>query len=303
MQTHYHLVLESLDGDLSSTMGWLQSRHGGHFNRTRGYFGPLVGGRFKSITIDSVVYLWVLIRYVDLNPVAAGLEMDPLSYAFGSASWHAHSDSRPPWLARDLCGRFISRAHSPVLDRQAAYRAAFGHHEEVLGTTELVEARLHHVTRARDDLDALLQTDGAGRREWVVRRAREADGTTPGLPMVNVGSVARVVGVHRTRAPGSTVCGAGKRQVPLWEVAEVGLARDLAGLGFAQTAKAFEIGAGTASRRYGYHTRALREDPAYLAILSELVRQALETCFGPRVRLVAEELAETVMSRRGWKDA
>ncbi len=303
MQTHFHLVVESLDGDLSSTMGWLQSRHGLHFNRTRNQFGPLVGGRFKSIPITSGVYLFILIQYLDLNPVEAGLTGDPLLYEFGSACRHATNEDRPPWLARSVVQNLIAGAEVLAGNQRSAYRQTFHPRQVHQGARDLVAARMNHANRARDDLDALLQADGAARRSWVVKRATEADGTSPGLPMLDSRSVQEVVETHRVRAGAAVLHGTKNYSTSLWDVAECALLRDLAGMGFAAIARTVGTAVATASKRYGFHLAALRSDQGYLAIVGEVTRQALERCYGPRVVSMATRLAEMVLSQRGAKSA
>jgi hypothetical protein len=63
------------------------------------------------------------------------------------------------------------------------------------------------------------------------------------------------------------------------------------------------IGVGTVSKLYGYHRRGLEGDPSYLTIVGELVRQSLESCFGPRVAGMAHALADSHLSRSGAKNA
>lgn len=303
MNTHYHFVMESVDGNISATMGWVQSRHSGHFNRTRGRDGPLVRGRFKSIPIGNRAYLFVLIRYTDLNPVEAGLCDDPLAYRFSSARMHAGSADRPKWLARELVQGFTAAAIRRGLSRWDAYREAFHSAPGGRGSAELVRARLHHRSRAEDELGALLRADGAGRRAWLTRRALQADGTMPGLPMADTGSVCHVVELHRLRAPCCQLRGPKGGVRDLWDVAEVGLLRDLAGQGYTAIARSLELGLATVRKRYGFHRHALVEDPPYVAIIGEVARQSLERCFGSGVADVATDLATSHLSQRGTKNA
>jgi hypothetical protein len=162
---------------------------------------------------------------------------------------------------------------------------------------------MNHASRTRDDLDALLQADGASRRAWVVQRAAEADGTIPGFPMVDSRSVRETVDVHRLRSGGAVLHRGKNHAISLWDVAECGLLRDLAGIGFAEIARTIPCAVSTASKRYGYHTATVRDDPAYLTIVGELTRQALERCYGERVMSISASLAELVLSHRGAKSA
>src|SRR5947207_10831450 len=49
MENHYHLLLETTEGNLSRAMQWLQTSYSMWFNRKYGRVGPLFRGRFKAI--------------------------------------------------------------------------------------------------------------------------------------------------------------------------------------------------------------------------------------------------------------
>jgi len=76
MPNHWHLVLCTLnDGDLSTFMHKLTNTHTRRVHtitQTVGT-GPLYQGRYKSFLVDSNEYLMTVIRYVERNPVRAGL--------------------------------------------------------------------------------------------------------------------------------------------------------------------------------------------------------------------------------------
>ena len=59
-----------------------------HFNRTYGRTGGLFEGRYRSLLIDSERYWFTCVRYVELNPVRAGLVNEPEHYRW--SSYRAH---------------------------------------------------------------------------------------------------------------------------------------------------------------------------------------------------------------------
>ena len=71
MRNHYHLALETPQGNLVAGMQWLQSTFANRFNRLRGERGHLFQGRFKSLLVDGGA-LGQLCDYIHLNPVRAG---------------------------------------------------------------------------------------------------------------------------------------------------------------------------------------------------------------------------------------
>src|SRR5688572_18072309 len=76
MPNHWHLVLwPRRDGDLSRFMARLTHRHAIGWREARGSLGVghVYQGRFKSIPVQSDSHLLTLCRYVERNPLRAGL--------------------------------------------------------------------------------------------------------------------------------------------------------------------------------------------------------------------------------------
>ena len=71
MTSHYHLLVETPDANLSRGMQYLNSVYTQAFNRHHGRAGHVLQGRFKSILVEKEGHLLELARYVVLNPVRA----------------------------------------------------------------------------------------------------------------------------------------------------------------------------------------------------------------------------------------
>jgi len=86
MTNHVHLILSPhTEGvAISALMRRLSARQARYVNRLEGRSGTLWGGRFKCSIIDSDNYLLACMRYVDLNPVRAGLCQHPAEYRWSS---------------------------------------------------------------------------------------------------------------------------------------------------------------------------------------------------------------------------
>ncbi len=77
MTNHYHLVVETVEGNLSQGMRHLNGVYTQASNRRHHRIGHLFQGRFKGILVDKDAYLLELSRYVVLNPVRAGMVDSP----------------------------------------------------------------------------------------------------------------------------------------------------------------------------------------------------------------------------------
>lgn len=126
MGNHYHLLVHSPDGQLSATMQHVGSRYTQTFNHHHQRDGALFRGRFHSVLVDSETYFARVARYIELNPVDAGLcPMEDLhDYQWSSFKFYSGCEAPPKWLsARHLFDRFDSPEHyrefveSGVIDR------------------------------------------------------------------------------------------------------------------------------------------------------------------------------------------
>lgn len=73
MGNHYHLLVETPDGNLSKGMRQLNGVFTQQSNRRHRRVGHLFQGRFKAILVQKQAYLLEVARYVVLNPVRAGM--------------------------------------------------------------------------------------------------------------------------------------------------------------------------------------------------------------------------------------
>jgi putative transposase len=114
MPNHVHLVLvpETADG-LRRAIGEAHRRYTLEINRREGWRGHLWQGRFASFVMDDR-YLLAAARYVELNPVRAGLVARAEDHPWSSA--RAHLLCRADGIVRV----------APLLDRVRDWRAFLG---------------------------------------------------------------------------------------------------------------------------------------------------------------------------------
>jgi len=74
MPNHFHLVVWPWgDGDLSRWMQWLQTTHVRRYHEHYRSTGHVWQGRFKAFPIQEDEHLLTVLRYVERNPLRAGL--------------------------------------------------------------------------------------------------------------------------------------------------------------------------------------------------------------------------------------
>ena len=98
MPNHFHLALQPREpGDLSRWMQWLMTSHVRRYHRHHRTCGHVWQGRFKSFPIQADDHLYSVLRYIERNPVRAGLVRNAQDWAWSSLHWWRRSD-RPKWL-------------------------------------------------------------------------------------------------------------------------------------------------------------------------------------------------------------
>ncbi len=84
MGNHYHLVIETPNGNLARGMRDINSIYAQGFNRRHDRVGHLFQGRYRGILVQTDLYFSTLIRYVVRNPVRAGLCATPEEWRWSS---------------------------------------------------------------------------------------------------------------------------------------------------------------------------------------------------------------------------
>ena len=101
MTNHYHLLIETVEGNLSQGMRHLNGVYTQASNRRHNRSGHLFQGRFKGILVDKDAYLLELSRYIVLNPVRAGMVEMPSQWPWSSYRAMMGDAPAPKWLAID----------------------------------------------------------------------------------------------------------------------------------------------------------------------------------------------------------
>ena len=123
MGNHYHLVLRTRQPNLSALMRHVNGIFTQRMNRRHGKVGHLFQGRFKAILVDRDAYLLEVCRYVDLNPVRAGLVASARDWPWSSYLALTGASPAPHWLDAGLVhGMLLGRTLATPADQAQAQR-------------------------------------------------------------------------------------------------------------------------------------------------------------------------------------
>lgn len=101
MTNHYHLLVETLDANLSKGMRHLNGVYTQTINRRHRRVGHLFQGRFKGILVEKETYLLELARYIVLNPVRARMVAQARDWVWSSYRATVGLTLAPPFLTTD----------------------------------------------------------------------------------------------------------------------------------------------------------------------------------------------------------
>ena len=172
LTTHFHLLVRSPRGLLPAAMRRVENGYVRAFNRMRRRDGSLFRGRYWSAPVEDATYWWAVLRYIDRNPLQAGLCARSTDYPHGSARWYARREG-PPWLHRSIVeaavaggsgGKAFDPGGYPVQSREDGGE----------WTAEVVERRMRVVRSGEDPC-----------RTWSGRllpRSGSGCGARPGSP-------------------------------------------------------------------------------------------------------------------------
>ena len=122
MTNHVHLLLTPAKAtSLPRTMQSLGRRYVRYVNWAHKRTGTLWEGRYRAAPIEGEAHFLSCCRYIELNPVRAGLAAHPRDYRW--SSYRAHALGEADALAGDH--PLYRRLGRSVDERQAAYRALF----------------------------------------------------------------------------------------------------------------------------------------------------------------------------------
>lgn len=101
MTNHIHLLATpQFENSISKVFQSVGRKYVQYFNNTYRRSGTLWEGRYRATVVDSEKYLLTLMRYIELNPVRAGMARYLGDYPWSSHGWNALGRTGPngDWL-------------------------------------------------------------------------------------------------------------------------------------------------------------------------------------------------------------
>ena len=133
MTNHVHLLLTPQAREsISRTIQYVGRYYVSHINRSHGKSGTLWEGRHKGCPVSEERYLLACMRYIELNPLRAGMVAHPADYSWSSYQANAMGKANELLRPHEV---YCALGQTPA-DRQAVYRMLF---QQVMDTA-LIDA-------------------------------------------------------------------------------------------------------------------------------------------------------------------
>jgi putative transposase len=170
MTNHVHLLISPGPAaeKVSAFMRVLAGRQTRFINKRQGRTGTLWESRFKASLVDTAVYLLACYRYIELNPVRAGMVEKPHGYEWSSYR-HNSGETRVHWI--DEHAEFSALGPDPA--RRAACYRAFVEEGDNSKECETIRTSLRRNQVTGDD---------RFREQLSARTGRELSKAAPGRP-------------------------------------------------------------------------------------------------------------------------
>lgn len=159
MNNHYHLIIETPDGNLSKGARQLNGVYTQIYNRRHHRVGHIFQGRYKAILIEKGSHLLEVCRYVVLNPVRAKAVERPEEWRWSSYRGTSGMEKPYPCLTIDwVLGQFSTRKGTAEKKYREFVEAGKGEVAiwkkvrggSILGEDEFVETLMDYIKGQRD---------------------------------------------------------------------------------------------------------------------------------------------------------
>ncbi|MFM8980035.1 MAG: transposase, partial [Planctomycetia bacterium] len=269
LTTHFHMLVETRDGNLAADMQAVQDKYARHYNRTRERGGHVFRGRYFAREVRDPVDLVMTVDYIDWNPVEAGMCSEPIAYPFGSARIYA-GQADMPWLSRDLLERLAMRLAGTHVWTPEAYGSIWRHAGRA-NAREIVRRALRQGMQRPLQVGALAHLGSEAMRAWLQDELVREEGRCE-ASLVVPGDVV-------LQAPAPTgVEEAGRVAM------RAGMLRVLAGWTQAEIAAALGLSLSAAARACARHGARMCAEQAYAGAVAEWTMRLVDALYGEMAR-------------------
>jgi len=135
MTNHYHILVQTPDGNIARAMRHINGVYTQRFNRSHLCNGQLFRGRYKSMLVGGDSYLLQLVRYIHRNPVKAGIADKPDDYTWSSHKGYLSVARKWNWLHKEFVFGLLTKDRGQWV-RQYRRFVSVENNKEIAGVLE-----------------------------------------------------------------------------------------------------------------------------------------------------------------------
>ena len=113
MSNHYHLLIQTPEGNLSRGMRHINGVFTQRFNRRHKNEGQLFRGRYKAVLVEADSHLLEVMRYIHRNPLRAGMVKSLGEFRWSSHDGYLSRAEKWSWLQKDDLLSMLSNRGQP----------------------------------------------------------------------------------------------------------------------------------------------------------------------------------------------
>ena len=162
MNNHYHLLIETPDGNLSKGMRQLNGVYTQRYNRRNNKTGHIFQGRYKAILIQKENHFLEVCRYIVLNPVRARTVKLPKEWKWSSYKATAGFEKAHNGLTTDcILAQFGKKRRDAEKEYRGFVRSGIGEKtlweklkgQSILGDVNFVDSLIGYVKESKDIIE------------------------------------------------------------------------------------------------------------------------------------------------------
>lgn len=174
MDNHYHLLIQAMDIPISKIMHEVNLNYAKYYNYKENMMGPVFGGRYKGILVESEIYLLQLLKYIHLNPIRANICSSMDNYKWSSDIFYRRN--MKGIVDIDLILNMLSHNRIEAIRKYMSFMDSVYSHEdfhpdvfeniEIIGNKKFLEKMLAEDNKEIPSLDEILKEACPSEKEY-----------------------------------------------------------------------------------------------------------------------------------------
>jgi REP element-mobilizing transposase RayT len=159
MDNHYHLLIETPGGNLSTIMKWLNVTYTSYFNWRHKSSGHLFQGRFKDRLVEKDNHMVQCSLYIHLNPFRAGMEERLGNYSFSSIKDYTRFHNNKDLSISTILGILSENTEDSIRQYKKLLQTEKNKKDPIIDFEEIISGSKDFIRKIMSDLKSNNKSD------------------------------------------------------------------------------------------------------------------------------------------------